>query len=354
MTAAAVVCGSCGAEVRAGDKFCHECAAPVVAAATPAEYKQVTVLFADVVHSMDIAATVGAERLREIMAQLVDRATAVVKQFGGTVDKFTGDGIMAVFGAPLALEDHAVRACLAAQGIQDETVKLASKIKDRDGIDLRLRVGLNSGQVIAGEIGSGPFGYTAVGEQVGMAQRMESVAPAGGVMLSASTAQLVEGAAALGEPEMARIKGAEEPVAAYRLLGMGERHGAVGRAESTVVGRRWEMAAVEGFLDRAVDGHGAVVSVVGSPGIGKSRLVREVAAMAAAREVEVFSVFCESHTSQVPFHAVTRLLRAATGVEGLDGQTARDQVRHRVLDADPEDLLLLDDLLGIADPDAPL
>ena len=83
------------------DKFCHECAAPVVAAAKPAEYKQVTVLFADVVHSMDIAATVGAERLREIMAQLVDRATAVVKQFGGTVDKFTGDGIMAVFGAPL-------------------------------------------------------------------------------------------------------------------------------------------------------------------------------------------------------------------------------------------------------------
>ena len=155
MTAAAVVCGSCGAELRAGDKFCHECAAPVVAAASPAEYKQVTVLFADVVHSMDIAATVGAERLREIMAQLVDRTTAVVKQFGGTVDKFTGDGIMAVFGAPLALEDHAVRACLAALGIQDETVKLASKIKDRDGIDLRLRVGLNSGQVIAGEIGSG-------------------------------------------------------------------------------------------------------------------------------------------------------------------------------------------------------
>ena len=116
-----------------------------------------TVLFADVVHSMDIAATVGAERLREIMAELVDRATAVVKRYGGTVDKFTGDGIMAVFGAPIALEDHAVRACLAALGIQDETVRLAAEVKDRDGIDLRLRVGLNSGQVIAGEIGSGAF-----------------------------------------------------------------------------------------------------------------------------------------------------------------------------------------------------
>ena len=156
-----------------------------------------------------------------------------------------------------------------------------------------------------------------------MAQRMESVAPPGGVMLSASTARLVDGAAALGEPEMVRIKGADEPVRACRLLGMRERHRAVARAESTLVGRRWEMSAVEGLLDRAIDGHGAVVSVVGPPGIGKSRLVREVSAMAGRRGVEVFSVFCESHTSQVPFHAVARLLRAATGVEGLDAEAAR-------------------------------
>ena len=101
------------------------------------------------------------------------------------------------------------------------------------------------------------------------------------------------------------------------------------------------MSAVEGLLDRAVDGHGAVVGVVGPPGIGKSRLVREVAAMARRRGVEVFTAFCESHTSQVPFHAVARLLRAATGVEGLDAQAARDRVRDRVPDADPEDLLLL-------------
>ena len=230
--------------------------------------------------------------------------------------------------------------------------RLAAEVKDRDGVDLRLRVGLNSGQVIAGEIGSGPLGYTAVGEQVGMAQRMESVAPPGGVMLSASTARLVDGAAALGEPELVQIKGADEPVAARRLLGMGEQHRAVGRAESNLVGRRWEMSAVEGLLDRAIDGHGAVVGVVGPPGIGKSRLVREVAAMAVARGVEVFTAFCESHTSQVPFHAVARLLRAATGVEGLDGQAARDRVRDRIPDADPEDLLLFDDLLGIADPNA--
>src|SRR3984893_9118771 len=348
---AATACRTCGTEPREGARFCDACGSVIAPATEHAEYKQVTVLFADVVRSMDIAATVGAERLREIMTDLVDRASAVVQRYGGTVDKFTGDGIMAVFGAPVALEDHAVRACLAALGVQEEAKRRAVDVRERDGVDLQLRVGLNSGEVIVGEIGSGPFGYTAVGEQVGMAQRMESVAPPGGVMLSASTARLVEGAASLGEVELVQIKGAEEPVPAHRLLGLGEEHRASGRAESNLVGRRWEMAAVEGLLDRATDGHGAVVGVVGSPGIGKSRMVREVAAMAAARGVDVFTAFCESHTSQVPFHAISRLLRAVTGIKGLDPQAARTQVRARVPDAEPEDLVLFDDLVGIADPE---
>jgi class 3 adenylate cyclase len=314
----------------------------------------VTVLFADVVHSMDIAAAVGPERLREIMSELLDRSTAVVKRYGGTLSQFTGDGIMAVFGAPVALEDHAVRGCLAALGVQEEAKRLAVDARERDGVDLQLRVGLNSGQVIAGEIGSVTLGYTAIGEQVGMAQRMESVAPPGGVMLSASTARLVDRSAAVGEAEFVQIKGADEPVRAHRLLGIGDRHRAVGRAESTLVGRGWEMSAVEDLLDRAVDSHGAVVGVVGQPGIGKSRLVRELAAMARQRSMEVFTTFCESHASQVPFHAVAQLLRAAAGVEGLGAQAARDQLRDRVSDAGSEDLLLLDDLLGIRDSDAVL
>src|ERR1700761_2888758 len=322
---AIAACRTCGTEPLEHARFCHGCGSPVQDGNTRAEYKQVTILFADVVHSMDIAAAVGAERLRDIMADLADRCAAVVKRYGGTVDKFTGDGIMAVFGAPVALEDHALRACLAALGIQEETARLAAEVKERDGVDLRLRVGLNSGEVIAGEIGSGPFGYTTVGEQVGMAQRMESVAPPGGVMLSASTARLVEGAATLGEPEMLRVKGADQPVAACRLLGMGERHRGVHRGESSLVGRRWEMSAVEGLLDRAIDGHGAVVGVVGSPGIGKSRLVREVAAMAGRRSVEVFTTFCESHATDVPFRVVARLLRVATGIEGLGAEGGRAQ-----------------------------
>jgi class 3 adenylate cyclase len=321
---------------------------------SPAEYKQVTVVFADVVHSMDIAATVGAERLREIMAGLVDRAAAVVKHYGGIVDKFTGDGIMALFGAPVTLEDHAQRACRAALEIHSGISDLAQEVSRRDGIKLQLRIGLNSGQVITGEISTAATGYTAVGEQVGMAQRMESVAPPGGVMLSASTARLVDGAATLSEPEIVRIKGANEPVTAYRLLGIGDRHRATGRAESNLIGRRWEMSAVEGLLDRAVDGHGAVVGVLGSPGIGKSRLLREVSAMGSRRGVEVFTTFCESHTSQVPFHAVAQLLRAITGIKGLDPQAARARIRAQFSDAEPEDLLFFDDLLGVADPEVEL
>ena len=181
-----------------------------------------------------------------------------------------------VFGAPVALEDHGIRGCLAALAVQEAAKRLAVDIDDRDAVDLQLRVGLNSGQAIAGEMGSGPFGYTTIGEQVGMAQRMESAAPRGGVTLSASTARLVEGAATFGELELVHIKGADKPVAGHRLLGIGERHRAVRRAESNLAGRRWEMSAVEALLDRAVEGHGAVVGVLGTPGIGKSRLVREV------------------------------------------------------------------------------
>ncbi|MGO9692271.1 MAG: adenylate/guanylate cyclase domain-containing protein, partial [Mycobacterium sp.] len=294
MTAIAA-CRTCGTEPLENARFCHGCGSPVQDGDTRAEYKHVTVLFADVVHSMDLASAVGAERLREIMTGLLDRSTAVVTRYGGTLDKFTGDGIMAVFGAPVALEDHALRACRAALEIHSGVTDLADEVSHRDGVQLQLRIGLNSGQVIAGEIGSGGAGYTAIGEQVGMAQRMESVAPPGGAMLSASTARLVEGDAVLGDPELVHVKGNDQPVAAQRLLGVSDRVHPAAAAESALVGRRWEMAAVEGLLERAIEGHGAVVTVVGSPGIGKSRLVREVAAIAATQGVEVFSAFCESH-----------------------------------------------------------
>jgi class 3 adenylate cyclase len=351
---AGLACGSCGTGLREKAKFCDECGAPTAASRDTAKYKQVTVLFADVVHSMDLAAALEMERYREVMTELVGRSAAVVQRYGGGTVESTGDGVMAIFGAPIALEDHAFRGCLAALAIQDEANQLAAEVRRRDGVDLRVRVGLNSGRVIAGEVASGSLGYAATGESVGFAQRMESVAPPGGVMLSESTARLVEHTVTLGEPEWVRIKGADEPVCARQLVGIGPRNGLVGHADASLVGRHWEMTAIDAMVDRTIGGRGGVVNVVGPPGIGKSRAAREAAALAAGRGVEVFWAFCESHAGDIPFHVVAQLLRAGTGVADLDREAARVRVRARVPDADPQDLLLFDDLLGIADPEVPL
>ena len=202
MGSAPVACGACGTgPIRDGARFCDVCGAPTATTPEPAEYKQVTVLFADVVRSMDMASTLEPERLREIMAAVFDRSAVVVQRYGGTVDKFTGDGLMALFGAPVALEDHALRGCLAALGILQEIKGLAAEVDARDHVALQLRVGLDSGQVVAGGIGAGRISYTAFGEHVGIAQGMESVAPPGGVAVSQSTARLVENTAVLGEPD---------------------------------------------------------------------------------------------------------------------------------------------------------
>jgi adenylate cyclase len=348
------LCRSCGLDLRPGARFCDGCGAPASAGADFAEYKQVTVMFADVVGSMRIAAALGPERLREIMDQLMRRSTAVVQRFGGTVDKFTGDGLMAVFGAPAALEDHGFRACLAALGIQGEAQRLAAEVDHRDGVALQLRIGLNSGQVIAGEMSSGPGGYTAMGEQVGLAQRMESVAPAGGVMLSESTARLVEHATVLGQPEQVRIKGADDPVVARRLLAAGSEHAQLGHREPTLIGRAAEMNTIAAMLDQAISDVGGVVTLVGPPGIGKSRAVGETAKLAAARAVQVYPTFCESHAREVPYRVVARLLRTVFAIRDLAPDKARERVRSRLPDANPDDLLLLNDLLGIGDAAMPL
>ena len=347
MGGVAEACATCGTQPRAEARFCDGCGAALETVPQSAEYKQVTVLFADVVQSMELAARLDPERLRDLMAAVFTRSAAVVQRYGGTVDKFTGDGIMALFGAPIALEDHAFRACLAALDIQHDIIRLAAESSDGSG--LRVRIGLNSGEVIAGDIDSGPGGYTAIGVQVGMAQRMESVAPPGGIVMTHSTAALVGHVAVLGEPEVVHVKGTDAPVTAYRLLGTGDpgRHR---RHDTTLVGRTWELGALRSILDQAVTGAGAVVGVVGPPGIGKSRIASELSDMAADLGVEVFTTYCEAHAGDIPFHAVARLLRAVFGVGGTDPATARERLRVRLKGAAGDDLLMLDDLLGIRDP----
>lgn len=346
------VCRSCGTTLRQNANFCDECGSRTES--ETAEYKQVTVLFADVVRSMDIAATLDVERYREVIGELVEAAAGVVHRYGGGCVEYTGDGLMALFGAPIALEDHAFRACLAGLGIQEAAKGVAEEVRQRDGVPVQLRVGLNSGQVIAGQSAAGSRRYSAIGAHVGFAQRMESVAPPGGVMLSQSTARLVENLVTLGETEFVRIKHAGEPVPVRRLLAIAPREAPVERTEASLVGRRWEMVALGEILNRAVGGRGGIVRLVGPPGIGKSRMAREAAAAAADRGVEVVWTFCESHASDVPFRVVTQLLRKGTGVAGLDGDVAREVLSQQVPDADPQDLLLLNDLLGIAEPGTPL
>lgn len=175
-------------------------------------------MFADVVGSMQLAGAMGPDRFWDVIVEVVRRCTAVLREHGAALDKFTGDGVMAVFGTPVALEHHAFRACLAALDIQREVRRFAEDVERVDGSPLRLRVGLNSGRVLLGEVGSAAVGRTAIGEGVGFAQRMESVAPPGGVLVSESTARLVDGAAVLGPPELVRVKGIDTPVPARRLL----------------------------------------------------------------------------------------------------------------------------------------
>ena len=184
---------------------------------------------------------------------------------------------------------------------------------------------------------------------------MESVAPPGGVMLSASRPHGWSST----RPCSRNRSGCTSRAPTNQCAPAGwwrssPRDGLVGRADASLVGRRWEMAALDAIVERTIGGRGGVVNVVGPPGIGKSRVARDAAAAAAGRGVEVLWTFCESHAGDIPFHVVAQLLRAGTGVADLDGGAARARLRADLPDADPQDLLLLDDLLGIADPDVPL
>ena len=254
----------------------------------------------------------------------------------------------------MALEDHAVRACLAALDVQAEAQQLAVEVRDRDGVDLQLRVGLNSGQVIAGEIGSGACGYTAIGEQVGMAQRMESAAPPGGVMLSESTARLVERRRVLGEPELVQIKGADDRCPRAACWACRTEHRAIGDTTRHWSADSGRLAAVEGVLDGPIDGHGAVVGLVGPPGIGKSRLVRRGRGEGQSPRCRRCHRRSASPTPTRSLFMRSRGCCAAPPAwRALTTQSARAPIRAGVADADAEDLLLLDDLLGIGDPAVP-
>jgi len=326
------------------------------------ERKQVTVLFADVSGSMDLAEGQDPEEWRKIMQRFFALLAAAVERFEGTVDKFTGDGIMAVFGAPVAHEDHARRACYAALRMLDDVAEYAAELRRGPGLNFSVRIGINSGEVVAGAIGDGGDGsYTAIGHTVGLAQRMEALAEPGKAYLTESAAALAAGFLELKELGPFEIKGASRPVDVFELVGVGAARSRLDlsreRGFSRFVGREREMEALEDALAQAEAGEGAVVGIVAEAGVGKSRLGHEFCERCRQRGIEVFEAQAQAHGKSIPLMPVLQMLRAYFGIGDRDpDRIAREKVAGRALLLDPElgeDLPLIFDFLGIPDPGQP-
>ncbi len=329
-----------------------------------AERKQVTVLFADVNGSMDLAEQHDPEEWRSIMQRFFAILADAVEQFEGTVDKFTGDGIMAVFGAPIAHEDHARRAGYAALQMLEDVGEYAAELRRAEGLNFSVRIGINSGEVIAGAIGSSSSqgDYTAIGHTVGLAQRMEALAEPGKAYLTESSAELARGFLALEDLGEFEIKGASRPVRVHELAGVGGARSRLDlsreRGFSRFVGRAEEIAVFEEALQRADAGVGGVVGIVAEAGVGKSRLCLEFAERSRERGLEVFEAQAQSHGRSIPFMPVLQMLRGYFGIGDREHErTAREKIAGRALLLDPElaeELPVLFDFLGVPDPDRPV
>ena len=319
-------------------------------------------LFADVSGSMDLAEQQDPEEWRKVMQRFFSILADAVTRFEGTVDKFTGDGIMAVFGAPVAHEDHAQRACYAALRMLDDTAEYAAELRRGLGLNFSARIGVNSGEVVAGAIGAGGGEYTAIGHTVGLAQRMEALAEPGRAYLTEHTAALVEGFLALDDLGEFEIKGSSQPIRVSRLEGVGAARSrldlARDRGFTKFVGRGDEMGELRRALAKAVAGDGRAVGIVAEPGVGKSRLCHEFAEDCRREGHEVFEAQAQSHGSSSSYLPVLQMLRSFFAIGDVDhDQQVREKIAGRTLLLDPElvgELPLLFEFLGAPDPDRPL
>ena len=326
------------------------------------ERKLVTVLFADVMGSMDMAEQQDPEQWRGIMQGFFSILSDAVHRFEGTVDKFTGDGIMAVFGAPIAHEDHAQRACYAALRMLDDISDYAAELRRKHGLNFSARIGINSGEVIAGAIGDkGEGNYTAIGHTVGLAQRMEALAEPGKAYLAEAAAELAHGYLDLEDLGEFEIKGASRPVRVHELTGIGSARSRldlsrergfsqfVGREEGVADARGWARGG--GGRQRRRDRHRR------RTGLGKSRLCPEFLDRCRGLGFEVFEAQAQSHGQETPFAPVLQILRAYFGVSDSDPeQLSREKIAGRALLLEPglvEDLPVLFDFMGLSDPDRP-
>jgi class 3 adenylate cyclase len=238
----------------------------------------VTVLFADLKGSMELSESIDPEAWHRIMERFFKVLSDGVHRFEGTINQYTGDGIMALFGAPIAHEDHAVRACYAALALQEGLRRYANELRLEKGISFSVRMGLNSGEVVVGKIGDDlRMDYTALGHTASLAARMEQISEPGKVYLTEHTAKLVEGLIQLQDLGKLTVKGVKEPLGVYELQGIGRLHTKIevsrARGFSKFVGRERDMAVLDDALERALAGSAQVVGIVADPGVGKSRSV---------------------------------------------------------------------------------
>lgn len=269
---------------------------------------------------------------------------------------------MALFGAPLAHEDHAQRACRAALHLAPRLRDFAREVRAENGLEFAVRMGINSGEVVVGRIGDDMrMDYTAQGHTVGLAARLQERAAPGGILVGPRTADLVGGLFRLEGVGELRLKGISEPVRAWCLLGEGDLRTrldvARARGLTGFVGRGDEMAVLDAALRRAQGGRGGAMGVVGAPGVGKSRLCEEFVQRCRARDVAVVEAHCLSHAREAPLGVLRDVLRGALGVDGeADPQTVRARVERRVVALDPalaDALPLVNELLAIADDGSP-
>jgi class 3 adenylate cyclase/tetratricopeptide (TPR) repeat protein len=358
-------CPSCGIPVTPGKKFCRSCGAALTTepagrfasaesytpkhlaekiltskAALEGDRKQVTVLFADLKGSMELLADRDPEEARKILDPVLDRMMEAVHRYEGTVNQVMGDGIMALFGAPLAHEDHAVRACYAALRMQQSVKKYAEELRRTHGAVVKIRVGLNSGEVVVRAIGSDlHMDYTAVGQTTHLAARMEQLADPGSILLSPATLALADGYVAVTPLGALPVKGLPAPVEVHELIGAGavrsRLHAAAARGLTRFVGRDNDVDQLRQALERAEAGHGQIVAVVGEPGVGKSRLYWEFTHSHRLQGWLILESGTVSYSKATAYLPVMDLLKGYFHIEARDETgTISEKVTGKVLALD--------------------
>jgi len=373
------VCPSCGQPVGTGKKFCRSCGASLIAdssrftspqsytpkhlaekiliskAALEGERKQVTVLFADLKGSMELLADRDPEEARKILDPVLERMMEAVHCYEGTVNQVMGDGIMALFGAPVAHEDHAVRACYAALRMQESVKRYAEEIRRHEGTLIHVRVGLNSGEVVVRSIGSDlHMDYTAVGQTTHLAARMEQLAMPGSVLMSADTLRLAEGFVEVKPLGPVNVKGLSEPVDVFEVAGGGpvrtRLQAAARRGLTRFVGRDAELEQLRRAQQLAGNGHGQVAAIVGEAGVGKSRLVYEFTHSHRLQGWLVLESASVSYGKATSYLPVIDLLKGYFKIQDRDDlREIREKVTGKLLALDESLKPVLSALLALLD-----